>query len=181
MSGKKKGNKQHKRPTLILEGVDCSGKSTLGESIQKMWGCKYIHVLQAPDGADTLVHFLKAINGIRQPTIIDRLHWSEQVYAEVLREDSLLDDRDFGVIDGFALAHRGIIVLCNPPLEVVLNNIRNGKGDENHDANTATRVYEKYQETPRTILPVITYDYTTDSVEQLIEKAQATMEMYYGK
>ena len=177
---KKKKSKKFKRPTLILEGVDCGGKSTLGKHIQELWNCRYIHVLQAPEGVDTLVHFIKEINGIRQPTIIDRLHWSEEVYAKVLRGDSLLDDRDFGVVDGYLLAHRGIFVLCKPPLETVLENIRKDEQDENHNVETAVKIYEEYSKMPRTVLPVLTYDYTVDDVSELIERIATSSKLYYG-
>ncbi len=172
--------KKSKRPTLILEGVDCSGKTVLARDIQKRWSCKYIHVKQAPEGTDTLVHFIKALRGIRQPTIIDRLHWSEQVYAEVLRKNSLLSDRDFGVIDGYLLANRGIFVLCKPSWYAVSHKIMEDKDGENHNLDTAGMIYQKYIKPPRTVLPVIRYDYEYDTVDELVKRAQACMEAFYG-
>ena len=176
----KKNKGRSKRPTLILEGCDCSGKTTLGREIQKMWSCKYVHTTQAPKGADTLVHFIGSIGNVRQPTIIDRYHWSEEIYAKILREDSLLDDRDFGVLDGYIMAYNGIIVHCNPPLHIVLNNIKEDKQGENHNLQTATKVWHEYNKYPRTVLPIITYDYTQDKVEDLVNKAIITSEAYYG-
>ena len=173
-------SKQGKRPTLIIEGVDCSGKTTLAQEIQMRWACKYIHVKQAPLGVDTLVHFISAIKGIRQPTIIDRLHWSEQVYADVLRKNSLLSDRDFGVIDGYVMAHRGIFIYCNPPLQSVLNAIMRDEDGENHNTDIANEIYREYRKNPRTVLPIIEYDYTKDNVDDLLERAQACMEGFYG-
>ena len=181
MSKKNKTKGVPKRPTLILEGVDCSGKTTLGKEIQKIWGCRYVHTTQAPEGADTLVHFISSVGNIKQPTIIDRFHWSEEIYARVLREDSLLDDRDFGVLDGYMMAYRGIIVHCNPPLHTVLNKIKEHKELENHNLETATLVWHEYNKYPRTVLPIITYDYTQDKVEDFIEKATRTAEAFYGQ
>lgn len=169
-----------KRPTLILEGVDCSGKTTLSEEIQKQWNCKYIHVKQAPEGEDTLVHFLKAIKGINFPTIIDRLHWSEQVYAKVLRQDSLLSDRDFGVIDGYLLANRGIFVLCKPSWYAVSTKILENRGGENHNLPVSGEIYQEYTKPPRTVLPVITYDYESETVDDLLRRAEKCMEGFYG-
>ena len=174
-------SKKGKRPTLILEGVDCSGKTTLAHEIQKRWACKYIHVKQAPDGVDTLVHFIKAINGIRQPTIIDRLHWSEQVYAKILRQDSLLSDRDFGVIDGYLLANRGIFILCDPGWKQIAKNIENDRDGENHNVETASDIWIEYKEMTRSVLPTIRYDYTQDTVDALLKRAQEVMEGFYGK
>ena len=169
-----------KRPTLILEGVDCSGKTTLAHEIQERWSCKYIHVKQAPEGVDTLVHFITSIKGIRQPTIIDRLHWSEQVYAKILRKDSLLSDRDFGVIDGYLLAHKGIFVLCKPSWISIYKNLLKDSGGENHNSFTAGLVFQEYCKSPRTILPVIEYDYDHDTVDDLLKRVQSCMEGFYG-
>ena len=169
-----------KRPTLILEGVDCSGKTTLAKEIQERWNCKYIHVKQAPEGADTLTHFIKAIKGIRQPTILHRIHWSEQVYAEVLRKDSLLSDRDFGVIDGYLLANRGIFVLCKPSWYAVSTKIMEDQDGENHNVETAGEIYQAYTKPPRTVLPIIRYDYEYDTVDKLLKQVQACMKGFYG-
>ena len=172
--------KPKRRPTLILEGVDCGGKTHLAQEIQMRWKCKYLHVKQAPDGVDTLTHFMGKLKNIRQPTIIDRLHWSEQVYAKILREDSLLSDRDFGVIDGYMIAHKGIFIRCSPPLQVVLDKINQDTDGENHNEETATRVWQEYYESPRTVLPIIDYDYTTQNVDQLLGRAEMIMETFYG-
>ena len=169
-----------KRPTLILEGVDCSGKTILAKDIQERWNCKYIHVKQAPEGTDTLIHFIKAIKNIRQPTIIDRLHWSEQVYAKILRQDSLLSDRDFGVIDGYLLANRGIFILCKPSWSAVYKKVIESFEKENHNSYTAGEIYQEYCKPPRTVLPVIEYDYEHDTVDKLLKQAQACMEGFYG-
>ena len=168
-----------KRPTLILEGVDCSGKTILAKDIQERWNCKYIHVKQAPEGTDTLVHFIKAIKNIRQPTIIDRLHWSEQVYAKILRKDSLLSDRDFGVIDGYLLANRGIFILCKPSWYAVSGKIIENQEGENHNPITAGEIYQEYCEPPRTVLPIIEYDYEHDTVDELLKKVRMCMEGFY--
>jgi len=168
-----------RRPTLILEGVDCSGKTTLAQEIQKRWGCKYIHVKQAPEGTDTLTHFLKAIKNIGQTTVIDRLHWSEQVYAKILREDSLLSDRDFGVIDGYLLANRGIFILCKPSWYAVSGKIVQDQDGENHNPITAGEVFQEYCKPPRTVLPVIEYDYEHHTVDEILFKAEKCMEGFY--
>ena len=168
-----------KRPTLILEGVDCGGKTQLGREIQERWNCKYIHVKQAPEGTDTLVHFIKAIKGIRQPTIIDRLHWSEQVYAKILRQNSLLSDRDFGVIDGYLMANRGIFVLCKPSWDAIYKKITESFERENHNSYTAGMIYQEYCKPPRTVLPIIEYDYEHDTVDELLKKVRMCMEGFY--
>ncbi|MEK0325298.1 MAG: hypothetical protein QQN63_06300 [Nitrosopumilus sp.] len=168
-----------KRPTLILEGVDCSGKTILAKDIQERWNCKYIHVKQAPEGTDTLIHFIKAIKNIRQPTIIDRLHWSEQVYAKILRQDSLLSDRDFGVIDGYLLANRGIFILCKPSWYAVSGKIIQNQEGENHNPITAGEIYQEYCKPPRTVLPIIEYDYEHDTVDELLKKVRMCMEGFY--
>ena len=170
-----------RRPTLILEGVDCSGKTTLAHEIQKRWDCKYLHVKQAPKRTDTLVHFIKAISNLSNsvPTVIDRLHWSEQVYANILRQDSLLSDRDFGVIDGYMMANRGIFVLCKPSWNAVYSKVIESFEHENHNSYTAGEIYQEYCKPPRTVLPIIEYDYEHDTVDELLKKAQMCMEGFY--
>lgn len=82
---------------ILLEGPDCCGKTTLASGIQHI--CQrfevpytYIHADYSPDVDMFDYHtklLLKAILASRQGVVvIDRLHWSEYVYANVYRGGS---------------------------------------------------------------------------------------------
>ena len=165
------------KPTIVLEGADCAGKTTLARQIKNAWKLPYIHVLKAPEGMDVLVHQLSAIKNL--PAVIDRLHWSEEIYVNLLREQPM-NDRDFGVVDGFLLAHKAIIIHCSPPLRVLLENVRKNPNGDNHTVDFQTRVWNEYNKTPRTVLPIVKYDFTVDNLQKILTKIETIVGCYYG-
>lgn len=80
-------------PIIVIEGPDACGKTTLAETICRMWGGRYIHLSYSKDllrlwrGSLTRAVKLSQFS----PVVIDR-HWpSEAVYAKVYRGGSLLE------------------------------------------------------------------------------------------
>ena len=148
---------------LILEGVDGSGKTTLAT---KLMAAKlfdgYIHVSNPEPGEDVFWHHFYPARSAGSGDIVDRLHWSDDVYGAVLRGGPGLTPQQFGFIDGFMASRGAVMVLCSPPLHVVLANIDKEPDGKNHNDSTAMRVWDEYQAPTRSVLPVLTYDYTTD-------------------
>ncbi len=147
---------------VILEGVDGGGKTTLADELRLSLGLSYVHVSNPEPGDDVFQHHFQPIKGVKDDTIVDRLHWSDDVYGAVLRGGPGLSDQEFGFLDGYLASRGAITVLCAPPLETVLFNLALAPREKNHDSKTAVRVWEEYQKPSRSFLTVLVYDYIKD-------------------
>jgi predicted HAD superfamily Cof-like phosphohydrolase/nicotinamide riboside kinase len=86
------------KPTgiIVLEGPDGTGKTTLGEKLAKEYNGHYMHLTWSKEinermSSYVLDNLYEAIQRSKnQLVIIDRLHISEVVYAEVFRTGSTL-------------------------------------------------------------------------------------------
>lgn len=85
-------------PIIILEGPDCSGKTTLANEIMKKYkNCVYIHNATSPN--ITELHNNALVNAINLSdeftVIIDRLHLSEEIYGSIFRNKVAYDTKSF--------------------------------------------------------------------------------------
>ncbi|CAM6003681.1 unnamed protein product [Sphagnum balticum] len=79
-------------PIILLEGSDGSGKTTLAKKLVDRLGGTYIHATyrftEALPTYQRAIFELALIKAQTQPVIIDRLHYSETIYAKVFRGGS---------------------------------------------------------------------------------------------
>lgn len=104
-------------PVFVIEGADCSGKTTLGEFLTKRWDATYIHATyrfpnQMFDYHTALLNKVIALSQTR-PVVLDRWWPSELIYAEAFRGGSKwpMGGR---MLDRVALKHGFIYVGCIP-------------------------------------------------------------------
>ena len=166
---------------VILEGVDGGGKTTLAGTLQTRLRMTYIHVTNPEPGESVFAHHFDPIRGVKGNTVVDRLHWSDDVYGTVLRGGPGLTDQEFGFIDGYLASRAGVFVLCSPPLEAVLENVAKAPGRKNHAATTAMRIWDEYQKPPRTFLTALIYDYTKDPDARQLTNDLARMAAHFAK
>ena len=148
---------------VLLEGPDGGGKSCLAETFLEEPGSHLVH-MSIPDKRpyDYWWERLEAA-----PTdgtlVIDRLHWSEDVYGPLFRggADLAADERE--MLEAWLIRHQCVVVLCLPPYEVAMENVQQSEGDRHHEPIQAMLVWFKYSEPWETSLPVVTYDYMVDS------------------
>lgn len=104
-------------PVFVIEGADCSGKTTLGEFLTKRWGATYIHATYKFPTRMFDYHtaiMLKALKAAEHgPVIIDRWWPSELIYADIFRGGSKwpMIGR---MLDRVAIKHGFIYVGCIP-------------------------------------------------------------------
>lgn len=166
---------------VVLEGVDGGGKTTLADTLRSRLKMDYIHVTNPEPGDNVFAHHFNPIRGVKGNTIIDRLHWSDDVYGAVLRGGPGLTDQEFGFLDGYLASRAGVFVLCAPPLDVVLENVAKVPGGKNHADATAIRIWDEYQKPSRSFLTVLTYDYTTDPYAVQLVNDLALMAARFAK
>jgi hypothetical protein len=62
-----------------------------------------------------------------------------------------------------------------------LENIKERPNHENHNEETAAKIWLEYNKGTRSVLPIIKYDYTVDIyVYEIIERISNTIKAYYG-
>lgn len=161
----------------ILEGPDCSGKTTLSQD--RMFRLDTV-LHQGPYKNNVYIETFDLLYrswALDKPIVCDRLHLGEQVYGPIFRGHNMLTDTDQDHLESILLKHyRPVVVLCLPSLDVALYawQDRSAQGKEMlTEQEQFIATYEYYRDKLRTSLPVIRYDYTSDSLDTLAKNIEA--------
>lgn len=103
---------------LVVEGPDGSGKSTLIEKLELVYGCQAFHGGGPPKTVTELVHRIE--DSPTKSFILDR--WaaiSEQVYGTLGTRKQLLPN---SVLTDAIKVHNPLIIYCRPPFETLVEN-----------------------------------------------------------
>ena len=149
---------------VLLEGPDGGGKSRLAETLlEREDDARFVH-MSIPDERPYDYWMGRLEAALTDGTlVIDRLHWSEDVYGPLFRGGADLTRGEREDLEAWLTERRCVVVLCLPPYEVAMANVRKAEGDKHHEPTQAMLVWLKYSEPWETTLPVVTYDYTVDS------------------
>lgn len=100
---------------ILIEGPDCSGKTTLVEQLKNAlrWDSKALH----HKSGDQFLRYMKEY--IQQEQVIfDRGHYSEWVYSQLWRGGNPFSPDEKKLLDQFCRQRMLLIFTC-PPLEVM--------------------------------------------------------------
>lgn len=153
---------------IILEGCDGTGKSFLAASlaIRFPWmvSFKDKHHRQ---GVERYVDFLQ--EDLTQ-TIWDRFHLGEVVYPKVLQDGrGVLSLSDWDMLELRLIDYKTVVVHCVVPEEIIRSNLMT-RGDDLIQVEQVTKIVLGYAEAMAlTKLPVITWNYITDDLDDLCE------------
>lgn len=100
---------------IIVEGPDCSGKSTVVERVKNMlrWDSKSLH--HRP--GDQFQRYLKEY-ALGENTVFDRGHFSEGVYSILWRGGDPFSDEERRILDEVA-SYRSLIIFSCPSFEIM--------------------------------------------------------------
>jgi thymidylate kinase len=150
-----------KNPIVIVEGVDCSGKSTLIKKLMdKHLNNMYIHNAVADDIYKLHYDSIEAacLASKTHWVFIDRLHLSEKVYGTVFRNGPSYNIDD---LDAYINSHENIKkILCIIDKEDVLKLHASRKDQEMFD--DVSKVYDMYTEADITWTR---YNWKTDNID----------------
>lgn len=147
---------------IIVEGPDCSGKSTfVAELVNQAPAKTDVLHFGPPTTSDpfeeyehTLYRHLAKENG-RQHLICDRLHWGERVYGPLLRSRDRMGIAGWRHIELFLAAQDAVVVYMHQPSTVLIDRL-NLRGDALIKTKDLASIEIGYQWCLRnTILPVV--------------------------
>ncbi|MCL5093992.1 MAG: hypothetical protein M1355_02580 [Patescibacteria group bacterium] len=100
---------------IIVEGPDCSGKSTLVERLKNSlrWDSKY---LRHKEGYQ-FTRYLKEYAS-QEHTVFDRGHFSEEVYSKMWRGGSPFHKKEKQILDNL-VNYKRIVIFCCPTLKEI--------------------------------------------------------------
>lgn len=114
----------------LLEGVDCSGKSTLAKKLQKTFGGEIVHVVQPKTLAEQdRVPFYKDLIDSHDNLILDRGWYSDLVYGEFYRKQADIEWSEIYEIEIYLKKKGCMIIHCTDTAEALWDRVLE-RGDD---------------------------------------------------
>jgi thymidylate kinase len=167
---------------LILEGPDGAGKTTLAETLRHRLQTKgMVHIVKhGPYKGIEAEHLCRIYFRSMSPAltfddtvIMDRSWLSEPIYGEVYRNgENRIDVPRKRMLERTALSRGAVIVHCQPDFEVCAEAFEKRANEEYlDDISQLEQVYDEYDLIGTTTsIPTVHYDYTRDTIDELLEK-----------
>lgn len=151
-------------PHIIIEGPDCTGKTTLATALMNAGGrCRfdYRHEGPPPRSTTALRHYAGVLARLNEPTILDRFHLGELVYGPLVRGSSGLSPYALRllrrVVNGLGV--RIVLCLCDYDTALATWKHRQADGneflDDEHKYSSSFASFERLHAHAHNI-----YDYT---------------------
>lgn len=164
---------------LILEGPDGAGKTTLANTIKQAWPETIYHhhgpdkhLLSTELASRYMVSLRPALRGT--DLVMDRSWLSEPIYATVYRGTaSRITPVQRRMLERAALQAGMVVVRCLPGEERCVETFLTGREEMLNNAEQLRAVYQAYESGLDTWLPVVDFNYTKDSVDDLLKRARA--------
>ena len=111
---------------IIVEGPDCSGKSTFVERLKNMlhWDSKSLHHLEG----DQFKRYLKEYV-LNERIVFDRSHFSEIVYSNLWKRKTPFIDKEIRILNEFVCLDTLIVFVC-PDVETLQKRYNNRNFDQ---------------------------------------------------
>ena len=167
--------------TLIIEGPDGAGKTTLVERLRKVFApsskIAFTHHGAYLGETEIMPHYLKPLLGAHRAkvagqtltTILDRSWLAEPIYADAMRDGkSRISAQQYQVLEQLLLDVGGVVILCLPALATCHRAWAGRREREYLDArHKLEQVWVGYHDAFHTWaargLTVLMYDYESDS------------------
>jgi hypothetical protein len=166
--------------TVIIEGPDCGGKTTLIRSAFENYQVTHNGVFKT--SARAMSTYIQQLNSIHCDSVFDRMHLSELIYGKIMR-DTIPNRELFASVEMLAAYRETVIVVCLPPLDAVLEQWRARQRIEYVKKEAKIiEVYASYKMLATlSTLPVVFYDYTEGSLcKELMAEINNKREEFYG-
>lgn len=141
---------------IIIEGADCTGKTTLAKELIKTIGEKHVSFISKgpPTSDNPIVEYLWPLANYapnsNQHLICDRWHVGEMIYPKIFNRKSIMTTTEFELINDVIHKLGGVIIYLEPPLSKVHErfNTRGDKFISNIDVLTESYIrFKMFMET----------------------------------
>jgi len=162
---------------IIIEGIDCSGKSTLAdelfEELVKTQGVALLHrgVPVAHVLEEYSLPFADYVPGAGISIICDRWHIGPDVYGPIKRNDGGLDPVIRWHMESFLLAKGAFIVHTEMPLPQLVERM-NSRGEDYLEPHEVESVFNTYRDViKKSRVPYLTSASGFHDIEPIIQSA----------
>lgn len=111
--------------SILIEGIDCAGKSTLTKELKNHLGWDAKHLVHKNTPSQFERYFLEYATGYH--TIFERGHISELVYSHLFGRDLPFTADELRLLDD-VVDRTAICILCLPDTQTALARYRERKG-----------------------------------------------------
>jgi thymidylate kinase len=148
--------------TLVLEGPDGVGKSTLAERLSARYGFQVVHSPQTPDHLDLADRYRSLLDGAGR-ILFDRCFVSELVYGPLYRGRSRITWSQAIDLAESVIARTGLIVHLTAPPAVIRRRLldRDGEAVSLEEISTLVTCYQRVFSSLADYTRVLTLDTTT--------------------
>jgi thymidylate kinase len=148
--------------TVVLEGCDGVGKSTLGERLSTHHGFVMVHSPKTPDHLDLASRYRNMLAGNGR-ILFDRCFISELVYGPLHRGRSRITWSQAIDLAESVIERRGVLVHLTAPPAVIRHRLlsRDGEAIDLEEASALIRGYEKVFSILADYTRVLTLDTST--------------------
>lgn len=165
---------------ILLDGVDCSGKTTLANALEKKLhkrGIKVTRLAHKKPKKHPLVYFTEGlidyVPGGEETIICDRLHLSNRIYGQLLDGEDLLGISGQRFMDEFLIKRGALLVHMTASPETIRERL-NTRGDDilkPEHVDVVIRRY-RYLVNNESTVPSITVTAETADVAGILAVAQ---------
>lgn len=162
---------------IIAEGTDGSGKSTLAHSIEKEFGYKYAW-FGKPETGRVFRTYLEGYLDLMDHKfiVLDRAHFSEDVYGPLFRDGSELNDQERETLM-YILGPSVVTVLCTIPGEVLKEGALKENPNDLHHDKEPDLIAAQYREVlagyaKEYDMHLTPYDYRFETAQQLMDRLE---------
>lgn len=155
---------------LVLEGSDCTGKSSLIESLSSKLGFKVIRGSSFEHSQCTNDELFQKFKDMTKEKMVvfDRFIYSNEVYAQLYDDFAILSDEQRRMIES-EISNRAIVIYLEADIDTLTNRMNN-RGDDYVTADRLVSIKEKYEESLNKCgLDFIRIDTSNLNKEQVLE------------
>lgn len=152
----------HEHQTLVLEGCDGVGKSTLGALLSTHHGFRVVHSPKTPDHVDLVNRYRNILAGTER-ILFDRCFISELVYGPLYRGGSRISWSQAIELTESVVARAGLLIHLTAPPAFIHRRLvsRDGEASSLEEISALADSYERVFFALSSYASVLTLDTTT--------------------
>ncbi len=160
---------------IIIEGPDCSGKTSLALNLAESYGLAYHHEGPPPTNINTTKYYCDILKSLKKPTVIDRFALGERVYGPLLRGKDTLGKDGWMVVENLISTKHIFQITCTAP-RFKLYDIYTSR--QNEERLTALQFWASIEKWEELCHNTYVYDYTQRYAKDFLFKVLNAWDEY---